>query len=364
MRMIGQDVIMETENLFFCDNRIWFTEFRSGDFYFYDLVTKETTLFCKNPAEHSQSRAYGSIVKEKEYFYLIPFYADKMYKIGRLDQSVEAVDLNCMEDTPSFQEGYLSSSLSAHVYNGKIYVISALVSCVIEYDCSSGQVSYYGNWEEKGFAKYQDEIVCCKSLLFENKIYIPYCKGNLVAVFDLKTKDFKIYTVGSGECRYSAIGMSGDDFLLMPRRNDRYVCWNDRTGCVRELDDSEKSDLKNSIFEDMDFSGINGCRQEEMIYLFSMQTGKLYLYDTLYKEIEERYISAPSGEADEFRKVNSAVYKAFHEGSDIHMSVLREDYNDAVHDLIGYIEEENKSDTVVGAERMIGSRVWQKAAGK
>ena len=393
MRLIGKNVILETETMTFYDEKIWFSEFQSGDFYYYDLRTQKTVLFCENPEKNFQRRAYGAIIKHKEYFYLIPLFAKKMYKIGLLGGCIEVINFDYNTDL-IFESGHFFSALSAHLYNEKIYIIPAQVACIIEYDCNTGKIYCFENWEKKEFIKFEDEkLVCRKTSLINNKIYIPYCKGNKVAVFDLRTKKIVVNTVGSEKCSYSAICLSGDFFWLAPRNGYKAVSWNEKTNFTRECDLVEKKKLKKNTYGEIlalekkvlvmpinekvilsidcfggrvselncgntDMGGVSYCKNKDMIYIFSMQSGKLYIYNTACGVIEEKYMIAPLDIENAFRKESSKVYRILHNYCDTNINILHEDYNEALNSFCDYIKKLDDNKSYEERNDKNGKNIW------
>ena len=392
MRIVEDKVILETETIFYENHCLWFTEMTSGDFYCYDLQKEEAALICENPEKRTQSRLYGDIVKQGDFFYLIPFWAERMYKISTFDHSVTAIDLNLEGYAGTFQYGAVSSSLSAHVYQEKIYIIPVQAPIVIEYDCLSGEIVYFESWEQEDCIKNVDELaVCRKTLLADHKIYIPYCKGNYVAIFDLKTKKTDLCMVGSEKCSYAAMCLAENEFWLAPRKSGPLVCWNSTENVVREYkefkaDDSgfhdilavgrelillpsesgtvlkmdmATGDMQELACDDAEVGGMSCCRDHECVYLFSQQSGKLYLYHSAVQTVEKRYILAPGDVADQFKKEQSFLYRAIHGEKNLNAELFCEDYREAVNDFLHYVDQKKEEGGQKDQPDENGRRIWQ-----
>ena len=70
------------ENFICYDDKLWFTDIETNEFYYYDLKEKETVFICEIAEELGyKQRLFGSIIQYDNSMYLIPFEAEYMYKV-------------------------------------------------------------------------------------------------------------------------------------------------------------------------------------------------------------------------------------------------------------------------------------------
>ena len=358
------------ENMVFYDNKIWFTEIRINELYYYDLQTNETKIFCKIDSEDCyDERLFGGIVHYNGYLYLIPARAKKIYKIRISDKEMSEISIkipdSCLND---INDNDLKFS-SVHLYNGKIYIFGIGYPAIIEMDCEKDELVYYSEWVYmlKGFALEDGKALFRKTLLEKQKVYAPFARGNAVLIFDLETKEIQIKNVGSEKCVYSSICYDGKEFWLAPRHDGPVVRWNSESGSWQEFEDFPTECVhKTASFGDIvcynanilllplnanmivNINPQNGrmqkyeglgrvckCESEKVQYFYSIQTHMLYIIEN--DIINKREIFLPKETVEKHAKIFSHTNSYLAKGVACNGVVLQEDYEEALFDFLKFL---------------------------
>lgn len=365
------------ENFIVYHNRLWFTDIKSNGFYYYDFSTEETVLICEILEEEPKGRLFGSIILEDNIVYLIPFTATSMYKINLETKDYRKITFRSYKEKS--EDNHYVKFLSAHKYENKIYMIPSTYPAIVEYDCETERMAYYDSWMQdiKRFIRFDEKSFFRKSLLIDKKIYIPLCVGNAVLIFDLEKKQQIFKEVGSKKCSFSDICYDGQEFWLLPRRTGSFVRWNERLGKYKEIKnnictsssepvfnaiiyfdhkiiillsgnnkvygiDSDKNEiLEYNNYTLNNDSCLRHYKSNDMLYLFSFQSRKLYTYSESNGKFDCESIKIPKDYFVERQKRISATYRLIHGLYNGMADILSEDYKDALDEYIKYIVKQN-----------------------
>lgn len=275
--------LLGTENMIYIEGKIWFTEYSSNELYCYDIQNNITTFICEFPEEESrEARLFGSMVLYKNKLYLVPFAARNMYSVDLLTYKIQKIDIVSRIDVEYNSYDGKAKFISAHLYNNCIYMVGASFPGIIEYNCETKKTKCYQEWIGLliKYTHFDDGAYFRKSVIVNNVIYIPYCKGNGVLAFNVCDKTFIDYEVGSEKCSYSSICFEKGVFWLAPRRKGPIVCWN--------INDKKWSEYENYpkdlVLQDMSFSDI--ITSEGYVYLIPLNCNQLVVFNKCSFEIE------------------------------------------------------------------------------
>lgn len=384
MKKIDKRIKATFENAIFYENKIWFTELECNEFYCYDFFTQKTELICKFSQEiEYKSRLFYTIIPFKNYMYLTPFYASKIYKVNILNGEVKEINLlNFNNFNTKMKENYYEDAakfMSAHFYKNIIYFLPASFPAIAELNCDTDEIRYYTDWIVRIKEKYvsSERSFFRKTLFLNGKIYMPLCKGNAVVIFDIDNKKFYIKEVGNIGCSYSSICYDGKDFWLSPRGKGAIVSWNEKTGKFQEYENFPnryikihggygdiiylngevflipmssttvlRVNIKNCIVEKYNLDGEdNGfmCqfKNDKSLFLFSAQSGFLYIISLSNMHIEKRSIYLPKNQEEYHKKYTSNFYRVIKKEKIINLNIFEEEYDDSLKDYFQWICKQN-----------------------
>lgn len=371
MNITKDGVYHSFETMLFFDDKLWFPEWSYNKLYYYDLVQKKVVFFCELGEENIRNRLFCQVLMVNGDIYLIPFQAEKMYCVNIESKEVEEINLYALLEDYDIEKENLQF-LSAHNDNDVIYMVGAKDAIIVSYECKKKEAKLYDLKDEEIRVTARDTMFCRKSMLREGKIYIPLCGQNLVVVFELETNSVEAVRVGSDGCRYAAICYDGENFWLAPRENSAIVRWNYKEKTYKEFDAFPDEYMANGfgdivciknkiilvpmranmvlsvdkstgkILQYNDFFQVFKmclCCNDNILYLFSAESGKLYAVNVEDNEIECNYINPEKEDAVYYRKKCSATYKylSLNQKGNCNLS---EDYQGALVDYIEYVLKE------------------------
>lgn len=236
--LLGEDKYAFTmRSMFYDRNKIWFAESGCNEIYYYDITNKKVEMFVKLYDENEyQLRLAGDLCFFEDKMYVIPYSAQKLYKI---DFKCKKVNIG-IKIPPNYGNSVESVKFdSAHRYKDYVYLVSATCPAIVEYNCLTNELRYYDDCVKEGLSFFKDDdketIVFRKTILVGNKIYAPSCVSNMVLEFNVETKEFVWHEVGSYKCSYSSAIMHGEWLWLSPRGKGPIVKWNIHTKDWQEL---------------------------------------------------------------------------------------------------------------------------------
>lgn len=370
---------LSSENHLFYKGKIWLSEFNCNELYCYDIESQNSILICKFADEEEyKNRLFGELLPMDEKIYAIPLSAKKMYEIDILTGNVNGIEIRQPRLKRQFQYLENVKFCSGHSYNGNIYLIGASYPAIVEYNCANGELKYYDAWvdELEQLAKqHKQRAFFRKTILIGSKIYAPSCMGNFVLEFDVETKDYQFYIVGSDKCYYSSICLAGDNFWLSPRGIGPVVKWNRQTNKWSEYwsypkrytpcefsysdivyfgnyiycmpmnasmlirIDEKKECIEECVLEDIEATHLNFCVGNQILYLFSQTMGKLVLFDSEGK-CDVKELVMPKEQTEYHKKHSSHLYQIL-SSSKLRTKdeILYESYQDALKEYFLYISK-------------------------
>ncbi len=388
------------ENFICYDDKLWFTDIETNEFYYYDLKEKETVLICEIVEElEYKQRLFGSIIQYNNSMYLIPFEAEYMYKVDLDTNTYKQIDIINHENECKGDIHYLKF-LSAHVYENKIYMIPVTYPAIIEFDCVTEEVAYYDSWVKliDKYYLFDDAAFFRKTLLLGKKIYAPLCAGNAVMVFDIDSKQSVFKVVGSKQCSFSGISQMGNDFWLSPRRDGPVVKWNEKLNICEEYTDFIGKEKGNCGFSDifclnnqlliiplmgktlyeidcatgkvlhyikdlfLEYNGFDFTIYKRKLYLFALHTKCLSIINPITNEINYQNIRIDNKCYEKRRKKKSFTYHILHNLCLTNESVLEDDYENALQEYIYYSQKEKNNITFQMAIGN-GKKIYKKLIG-
>lgn len=369
------------ETMEFYDNKIWFSEWNCNELYYYDLDSKNVELFVKLETEETYGdRLFGAIIICNGYIYLFPFLGKNIYKINIVDRNVITIS--------NFP---VNGILSAHLYENHIFMISGQFPSFYDMDCETDEIRAYSQWGDmlNNVSLTDDNAYFRKTFLKDGKVYAPLTKGNAIVVFDIMNKTFDVHIVGEKGDSFSSICYDGENFWLAPRKLNNIILWNEEKDFSKkykfeDLDMPSFGDIvlihdeiyllpfggKNVIALDKctrnikkvnntDMGRVCKCIRDDMIFLFSSQRHKLYIYHQREKSYEEDTIALDTldmeylNQSSAVRKILTNINEAIKYGK----IIFGENYKNALQDYIHLIDKTNQF--TIGDNGEIGENIYR-----
>lgn len=264
------------ENGICCEGKIWFADRKFNELYYYDIKQKHTEFVCDFPDEKMEERLFGALVKNHHFLYLIPFAADKMYKVNM--KTYESVPIEIKKPDLQKYSAYLEKVKfsSAYSYKESIFLIGCSYPAIIEYNCVTDEMIYYDEWitEIEKYIHYSEAALFRKAEKVEKCLYIPFCRGNAVLIFNMETREFTVRKVGDESCRYASACYDGTDFWLLPRAAGAVVKWNETSNCYTEISLWDKQFEGNMLYAYGDIV----CFQDK-VFLIPLNAEQMFIID-------------------------------------------------------------------------------------
>lgn len=227
-RDIDKDERLGTENLLYDDGMIWLTGISDNKLYTYDLSRGKTTLFYTFEDEkEDQEWLFRAISKKDNLLFLIPFSASALYIIDVLTKKVRK-----REVTELCQSKYIdycsTKKFSTFAwYENSIFLIGTTYPAIVKYDYVSDTMTYITDWfheVQKRFTDYKDFIF--KKIYVDGKrFFAPCCRSSCVLEFDMETLEYKVHDLDTDVKGFIATCKNKDQFWLIPRIDEKIVCW-------------------------------------------------------------------------------------------------------------------------------------------
>ncbi len=222
------------DNFIVEDELLYFTEYRFNCFCIYDLIKKSIifTAFLDDEPER-RDRLFASIIHYKNFVYLIPFIAGKIYKINLENNTIKGIDLqNDIFEKSGNHSIYGGKFLSAHCYENKIYMFPAMFPAVAILDAENDKIDYFDDWvnqlsengknKEKGFFR--------KTKIINGMIYAPCIRTNKLLKMNPSNCNYDILTISNDGEGFSSICTDGQSLFLLSRLGSTLTVWDERKG--------------------------------------------------------------------------------------------------------------------------------------
>lgn len=349
-------------------NSLYFAEALGNEIFCWDMRINKISLLCTIREEDEYGkRLFGGMVIYEGDLFLFPFFATGIYRVNLQTGNYTVVGLpeNSIKEYDT-----AAKFIDVHLYQDVIYAIPASFPGILKLPCNSNEVTVYDTWIQK----IPDELLNAdpaffrKTLLMDNRIYAPSCKGNIVMIFDLRKGDCIVKEVGTKKCRFSGICYDKGIFWLSPRDDGPIIKWNENENMWWEYDAFPKDYIAGNTV------GITIWRNKVMI--FPQKANMILAVDCMddtIKEWKEEYrgqnilwygnmddsvmfcmtetaemielkeenvrsfkLCFPASIQDECRKRQSTTYKKFKNGIG-RGDILQETYPGALQDYFHYI---------------------------
>lgn len=372
-------------------NNLYFAEVFGNEIFCYDMETDKVTSLCTiREEDECGKRLFSSMVVYGEDIFLFPFVARGIYRISKQTGDYLVLDLS-EKSLEEYEAEY--KFIDAHLYRDVIYVMPVAFPGILEVQCSSNKVTVHDSWLDKIPDEFTDidNSFFRKTLLKDNKIYAPLCKGNILMIFDLEKGECIMKEVGTNKCRFSGICYDKENFWLSPRDNGPIVKWNESNNIWQEYADFPKDYVATST------TGIEIWKNHVMVFpqmanmILSIECadgtvkewnkefrGKSVLW---YGKTEDLLLFCIAGTADVvmvkensikpvkifhperlqelYRKQKTATYKKLRNGINAG-DVLAEAYSDALEDYCRYVLRSEEISEEFNLEERVGQQIYRK----
>lgn len=254
--MAGEERLC-SETLLYDNGIIWFTDIADNKLYQYNLAEKSTFLFYVFEDEKSgQERLFSRIEKRNNLLFCIPFSADALYIIDITSKAVKRKKI--MEPELRGYEDYVADSkfASSAWYQDSLFLIGAAYPAIVQYEMLTDTLSYHTEWftELREHFKAGKDFIFRRTCVAENRIFAPCCRSNCVMEFNMGNGKFEIHELDTAVNGFTAICRNKDKFWLIPRRDEKVICWDKDNHMVEEyifFKNKEKSiNFYNDILEE------------------------------------------------------------------------------------------------------------------
>ena len=294
MHKTGRIVLLDAVSLCRHENKIYFSDWDCNEIYWYDMENKECSFLVKIGDEKEYGRyLFGKIIYNNDVLYLIPATATAIYCVDIKTRSISKHRID--ESVLDFDDGG-AKFVSAHFYKDKIYMVSTLAPVLVIFDVITKDIQYKSIPFMGEKKRISSTIYTRQTLLYENKIYIPFCKDNYICVYDLDKDSFEYHEIDRTSLSFSDIAIrSNGEIVLCPRFGNILVLWNPTTKETHEIQIDKDINQIESLY-----SGIAVLNEEIIMFPLkanSVEKIKLNQYDIQKKtcygglsEVHDYYI--------------------------------------------------------------------------
>lgn len=207
--------------------------FFSVDFnllYKLEISTGEISLLSSIPEENIfAERRCIKLVYYKDYLYLAPLTADKIWRYCLTDGSWKGYELKKL---PGYKG--INAFCDAVLYDEKIFFIGCRYPAIVILDLNTDELQYCENVFTNHLRELADlsidSFFICEGVVNNNLIYMASCLSNMVMIFNMDTLECEYVSVGNERNCYSGIGYDGSYFYLSPRKKRDAVRWDGGNG--------------------------------------------------------------------------------------------------------------------------------------
>lgn len=287
---IGKPLLLDSstvsvfENFYDDGEQFWFTDYLYNALVRIDKSTWEAEYIgiFRNEKLNSQ-RLYTSTVEMGGKLYFTPFSANTIAVFDKATRQFDEIKMDCC---PVGSTGYNEKMkfYSSVKYENWIFFIPFSFPGIVRYDTASGELDCFWDWREDLERRMPktDAFYFKGAIVLGHCIYAAAASTNAVLVFDMKSNQSTLHTVGEEGFCYSGICYDGVNFWLAPRFGTACVKWCEKTGqySVFELSENTFSDgsflfngvaITNGNVFILPYSAAKGMRiniQTEKIYPF------------------------------------------------------------------------------------------------
>lgn len=207
-------------------DKVWFVDSTSNELYSYDLSSSNSKMEAKFTDEDEYGvDLFRELVGTEDKLYAVPFSANRLYEVSLTSGNIKTIEIDFSRFNAHLSKAKFGS---AHKYKNSIYLVGATSPVIVEYNYEMEKLHYYSDWmnELQSFHNTEETAFFRRTILVDNRIYAPSCKGNQILEFNLDEKKHVWHEVGSERNAYSSICQQGDWFWLSPRGKGPIVKWN------------------------------------------------------------------------------------------------------------------------------------------
>ncbi len=217
------------------DGKIYYVDWNSPTLYVVDDSVHEVCTLPENPI---YGRHFSVLCIYKGNAYMASFNRTGVYKVHL--ENGEYVKLNMPYNEYDVEDKDYKF-FTSYVYEECVYFFGGQYPGILIIDCNTDNIVLWNDWVPKAmFRNPEHKEFWARTTRVGNKIYAAMYYSNSVMVFDLESRKYTSYTVGSERCSYHAIYFDGNDFWLAPRSDGPVVKWNELSGKTAEYDDFPK----------------------------------------------------------------------------------------------------------------------------
>ncbi len=216
---------LQFENLYDDGTCYWFTSWNFNALFKMDKSTWQAEYVTSFPDEEPDGfRLYGTIVGHGTKLYFTPLRANEMAIFDKQSGEITKVSFECLNI--GCLKGYSGwNYYSAHLYKDCIYFLPHQRTAVIKYDIRSGQLSSISEWITNITDKYELTAprLSFRSMMQNEKIYMPISGSNILEVINVETKETQIYQLGDPRNTYGDICFFDSKFWLCPLEGNEII---------------------------------------------------------------------------------------------------------------------------------------------
>lgn len=268
-----------------CDgDYLWFTSTQYNALFKMKLDSREAEFVSSLPGEPVLNSSFASVqgvYKCNNKLYYAPYNSDNIICYD--------VDTNEFETIPlpvEFINKGIRKFININGFENRLVLIPHSSNLLLIYDidtnefidCSENLTLLKPNADFTQNPAYEN-MFFFHSVSVENKIFMPYIKGNKVMVLDIVTKECEIKTVGTFNDCLCAIDYDGKYFWITSMYGNCIYRWD------YETDECIKFEIPNEIINEVNYE-INQIKvNNNKIYIISSNENKIYIFDTILQKI-------------------------------------------------------------------------------
>ena len=219
------------------DKRMYYMSGDFNGFFYSDLGDEKAHFICSIPGEIiNGKRLYESIHNvENRYIIMFPNVAEEIAIYDLATAQINKIEI------PNEIKNSKMKFRPAVFIDSDIYLFGLFDTYIYRYSSNKMNLEVIGSWsdsitEEMIFDSI-DSFFCYQTVVYDNKIYIPFCNINGILIYDYLNNYCEVKHFGMEKNGYSGIIMYNNSIICSPRNvGQKGLVWNLKTDSVQYLD--------------------------------------------------------------------------------------------------------------------------------
>lgn len=266
---------------------IWFFSSDENGIYNANILTGNVRFVCSVPGEFGfNSRLYRSCVRAGNEIYFFPCNSNNIAVFNMENESIETIELGKSQidryywHLPSITRFWKALKVGKYIYAGGMSYKG-----ILRVDPETRELVNIDSWVDRVediIDKTNDEVYIYDMKEDGNYIYCTLCCTDAILKVDIVNESVEIINTHTGNRGYSFIDKWKDFFVLMPRKEEDIILWDEKTGNVERIA-IEYSRLFNEELHEYLPPFSSRILYEDKLFLFRVFSDHSYIADLLEK---------------------------------------------------------------------------------